>query len=79
MEFQLIALISLENSYKVEAVINRSATAVISRTLLALVILKDLIPIAEYNVKILNCAYLDLPGILTAKTVHESLLSKRLP
>ena len=46
--------------------------------LLALVILKDSVPIAEYNVKMWNCAYLYLPGILTTKPVHESLLWKRL-
>ena len=46
--------------------------------LLALVFPKDSVPIAEYNVKMLNCAYLDLPGILTTKTVNEYLLSKRL-
>ena len=49
-----------------------------SGLLLALVILKDSVRIAEYNVKMLNCAYLDLPGILTTKTVDEFLLSKRL-
>ena len=43
-----------------------------------LLALKDSVPIAEYNVKMLNCAYLDLPGILTTKTVNEYLLSKRL-
>ena len=49
-----------------------------SGLLLALVILKDSVPLAEYNVKMLNCAYLDLPAILTTKTVDEFLLSKRL-
>ena len=48
-----------------------------SGLLLVLVILEDSVPISEYNVKILNCAYLDLPGILTIKIVNESLLSKR--
>ena len=48
-----------------------------SGLLLALVILKDSVPIAEYSFKMLNCAYFDLPGILTIKKVNESLLSKR--
>ena len=49
-----------------------------SGLLLALVISKDSVPIVEYNVKMLNCWYLDLPGILTTKAVNESLLSKIL-
>ena len=44
-----------------------------SGLLLALVISKDSVPIVEYNVKMLNCWYLDLTGILTTKAVNESL------
>ena len=49
----------------------------VAASILALVILKDSAPIAEYIVKMLNGTFLELSGILIIERGNESLFSKK--